>query len=247
MNDSKREIKKIYALLVGMYKASKENNRGYIKKNDIDKYNLLVNNLYQYTNQDEYINLYRLERDECDVYNSSEIGCYNSMFVMKVLPLLEYLEKIYIDTSDEVVQKIGVLYNSINDRDLQRRCGDILLEANSAFDRVINQATQILEDRIKKKAKLEKTALIGLPLVSKAVHSKLENTILKFSDIPDVQEQYSALFKGIIGVYRNPTHHSLEYECTREEALKFCAFIDLLLADVDKSELLIESMEATNE
>ena len=155
------------------------------------------------------------------------------------MPILEYLEKIYIDTTDETIQRIGALYNAIYDTELQKRCGDILLEASGAFDRVINQATQVLEDRIKKKAGLEKTNLIGLPLVSKAIHSKLEHTILKFNENPDIQEHYASLFKGIIGVYRNSTHHGLEYECSREEALKFCSYIDLLLKEVDKSEKII--------
>ena len=76
-------------------------------------------------------------------------------------------------------------------------------------------------------------------MVSKAIHSKAENTILKFNDNADIQEKYAALFKGIIGVYRNPTHHGLDYECSREDALKFCAYIDLLLKEVEKSEKII--------
>ena len=136
-------------------------------------------------------------------------------------------------------KQVGALYNAIEDTELQRRCGDILLEGAGAFDRVINQATQILEDRIKKKAGLEETHLIGLPLVSKAIHSKLENTILQFNDNLDIQEHYSSLFKGIIGVYRNPTHHGLDYECSRENALKFCAYIDMLLKEVENAKKII--------
>lgn len=236
MNEQKKEIRKIYTLLTGMYKATRESEMGYIKKNDIDQYNELVDKLYNIANNDEYIKMYRIEYGDYSQYDGRVIECANGVFLIKVLPILEYLNQIYIDSTDETIQKIGSLYNAINDTELQKRCGDILLEASGAFDRVINQATQILEDRIKKKAGLEKTELIGLPLVSRAIHSKLETTILKFSDNADIQEQYSALFKGIIGVYRNSTHHGLEYECSREDALKFCAYIDNLLNDVEKSE-----------
>lgn len=105
----------------------------------------------------------------------------------------------------------------------------------TAFDRAINQATQVLEDRIKKKSGLEQTNLIGIALISKAVHSKIEQTILKFSDETDIQEGYSFIFKGLISTYRNPTHHSLNFKCNREYALKFCAYIDELLKEVEKS------------
>ena len=95
-----------------------------------------------------------------------------------------------------------------------------------------------LEDRVKKKAGLDKEAIIGISLISRAIHSKIENTILKFSDDPNIQEYYSFLFKGIIGVYRNPTHHGLNYECSREDALKFCAYIDSLLKEVARAEVV---------
>lgn len=42
--------------------------------------------------------------------------------------------------------------------------------------------------KIKKKLKLQNTTLIGLQLVSKAIHSKWDLTILKFSDNEDIQE-----------------------------------------------------------
>ena len=63
-----------------------------------------------------------------------------------------------------------------------------------------------------------------------------EFSILKFSDKPDIQEGYSYLLKGIVSNYRNPTHHSLSYECTRECALKICSYIDELLKVIESSE-----------
>src|SRR3989344_4424930 len=43
--------------------------------------------------------------------------------------------------------------NYIHDKELRDRCLD-LLKADSKYDRVINQATQVLEDRVRTKAKL---------------------------------------------------------------------------------------------
>ena len=230
----KKELIKIYNLLNGTYKAIREQRENWINKNDIDKFNELVERIFEIT-KDELVMMYEVERNEF----RGEHYCSKDTLLLKILPIIEYVNNIYIDNREETIQKIGALYNSIEDTELQKRCGDILLEASGAFDRVINQATQILEDRIKKKSGLENTTLIGNNLVSKAIHSKLENTILKFSDDPNIQEQYAALFKGIIGVYRNPTHHGLDYECSREDALKFCAYIDLLLKNVEKSEKIV--------
>ena len=234
---NKKEIKKIYSLLNGTYKAIKEIDNTIVHENEIYQFNNLLQKLVQYTNDS---NFYMYKIEESDYFHEDEIDCLKGTFLLKVLPILEYLSNVYIENEDEIIQKVGALYNAIEDVELQRRCGDILLEATGAFDRVINQATQVLEDRIKKKSQLKSTKLIGLPLVCKAIHSKLDMTILKFSDNEDVQDKYSALFKGIIGVYRNSTHHGLEYECSREEALKFCAYIDNLLKEVEKAEYIVK-------
>lgn len=231
MNINKDELKKIYNLLNGTYKAAKEQESHLINVNEIVLFNKLLDMIYKDT-QDNFFLMYSI--DNSDYYNPK--NCLKDKFLLRILPILEYLNNVYIDTTEDTVKKVGALYNAIEDTELQKRCGDILLEASDAFDRVINQATQILEDRIKKKSNLQDTNLIGLPLVSKAIHSKIELTILKFSDNPDIQEQYSALFKGIIGVYRNSTHHGFDYVCTREEALKFCAYIDMLLKEVENAE-----------
>ena len=164
-------------------------------------------------------------------------GRYLTIGEMKnhVCPIIEYLKNLYIESGDYQISKVGYLYNSIEDGDIKARCGDILL-GEGPYDRAINQATQILEDRIKAKAGLKDTNLIGTALVSKAIHSSLDETILKFSDKADIQLGYSNLFKGLVSIYRNPTHHTLSFECSREYALKVCAYIDELLRIIEASE-----------
>lgn len=238
METNKKEIIKIYTLIKGMYQGIKESDYSLVENNTFKQYNDLLDKVFDIT-KDEYFLLLKIEDIDTGNYGGNKRQCTKHFFLTKIIPAKEYINNIYIDTKEEIIQKVGALYNSIEDTQLQKRCGDILLEASGAFDRVINQATQVLEDRIKKKAGLEETPLIGLPLVSKAVHSKLEHTILKFNDNPDIQEHYASLFKGIIGVYRNPTHHGLDFECSREDALKFCSYIDLLLKEVENSEKII--------
>ena len=224
MEDNKYQIQRIYYLLEGL-KQSVDNSVGkYVDKETVRIYNGQLEKLSEIIEDDLSDYLIKIEGD----YGAVDYLLY------KLTTVINYLKHMYIDSSEYQIQKVGALYKSIEDKELKRRCEDLLL-GEDAFDRAINQATQVFEDRIKQKAGIEKTHLIGLPLVSKSIHKDLNETILKFSDEPDVQEGYSNLFKGIISIYRNPTHHSIDYVCNREYALKTCAFIDDLLKEVDKS------------
>lgn len=227
MLEKNYEVKKIYYLLLGI-KESIIHRETEIPEKVARQYNNLIDELESLVG--DSLQTYKVGQSE--QYSSGKYNPYS--FLYQLNPIVSYIENLHINSSDYQISKVGYLYNSIEDKELHSRCGDILL-GETAFDRAINQATQILEDRIKKKAKLEQTNLIGIPLVSKAIHAKIEQTILKFSDESDIQEGYSFLFKGIISIYRNQTHHSLNFKCNRECALKFCAYIDELLKEVDRS------------
>ncbi|MCR4378012.1 MAG: TIGR02391 family protein [Rhodospirillales bacterium] len=125
------------------------------------------------------------------------------------------------------------LYLFINDETLRSRCSD-LLKADNHFDRVINQATQILEERIR-----QRTCLQGqsTELVNRVIKADIDKTILKFSDDPAEQEGLSFIYKGVMLALRNPTHHRLSDSVTRDRALKICGFIDALLEMIDTAEL----------
>ena len=229
--DNKYEIKKIYYLLVGMEKSIRESqNEKFVSKRLYNKYNELMIKLYELVD-DKLLKYFMIDTNEFNAYLT--IGEMRN----HICPVIEYLKNMYIESGEYQINKVGYLYNSIEDKDIKERCGDILLGDN-AFDRAINQATQILETKIKKKAGLSDSKLLGILLVSKAIHPRIEETILKFSDKPDIQEGYSYLFKGIVSNYRNPTHHSLSFECSREYALKICAYIDELIRIVECSEKL---------
>lgn len=228
MND-KYEIKKIYYLVLGIYNSISDSNANHVGVQICLKFNELLKKLNNILN-DDMLAYFIITDNEMN-------GRHLTIGEMKnhVCPVIEYLKNLYIESGEYQINKVGYLYNSIEDSNIKQRCGDILL-GDGAFDRAINQATQILENKIKEKSGLIDTALIGIPLVSKAIHPKIEETILKFSDKSDIQEGYSYLFKGLISNYRNPTHHSLSFECSREYALKICAYIDELLRIIDCSE-----------
>jgi hypothetical protein len=94
-------------------------------------------------------------------------------FNLKVLQLLRILEYGY-NLNDNIME-IGSLYNSITDKVLKERCSDILT-APGNFDRVINQATTVLEDRIRSKSNL--MDLIGVDLVNRAINPEPSKSIL---------------------------------------------------------------------
>lgn len=145
----------------------------------------------------------------------------------KVAQLIAYLEAM---NEDDAVVEIGALFNSIKDQELRVRCAD-LLTARSHFDRVINQATQVLEDRIRKKAGGGK--LTGVQLVNEFIKANPAQSKIMISDDHDAQEGFANICRGVMQALRNETHHHLVDSFSREEAFHICGFIDRLLKLID--------------
>ena len=123
----------------------------------------------------------------------------------------------------------------VQDQELLDRCQDILM-ARSKFDRAVNQATLVLEDRIRKKS-VPPTRLVGDSLVGFAFNEEITKTRLRVaSSEPDDQRGLTQILRGIVPAFRNKTHHHLVNEMSREEALRVCGFIDVLLRVVSGSE-----------
>jgi hypothetical protein len=151
----------------------------------------------------------------------------------KINQLIQYLEMVH-SASNKIVE-VGSVYNLIRDPELKSRCSD-LLSAVDHFDRVINQATQVLEERVRKKVpSLEN--MTGLPLVGKAINPEPSKSMIVFSTNPSEQEGYANLFKGLMGTFRNQSHHKFLETVTREQALQICAFIDNMLAALEGAEV----------
>lgn len=149
--------------------------------------------------------------------------CIQDEVLNKLNQLISYLE--YTQHVGTEIIQIGSIFNSIQDAQLKSRCAD-LLSAPGNFDRVINQATQVLKSGAT-------SGLVGAALINQMVKGDSRATVLKFSDDKNEQEGYANILRGIVGAYRNPTHHHVLDHNTREDALKVCAFIDGLLKVVD--------------
>ena len=127
----------------------------------------------------------------------------------------------------------AVIEYILDDRQLQERCADLLL-ARTHFDRPINQATLVLEDRIRTKAQPTER-IEGVKLVNHAFNGDLSKTVLQVSTNPDEQDGFTNILRGVVLAFRNPTHHHIINIFSREEALKVCGLVDVLLNVVDNS------------
>lgn len=134
----------------------------------------------------------------------------------------------------KVTPEPSAIYAALRDQELRERCSD-LLTASTNFDRVVNQATLVLEDRIRKRSGLND--LQGVGLVNKALNSKRDDSILKVSNDPQIHEGICHICRGIVLAFRNPTHHQIIEAYSREDALKLCAFIDNLLSIIEQATL----------
>lgn len=122
----------------------------------------------------------------------------------------------------------------LQDSVLRSRCLD-LLAASSRYDRAINQATLILEDRIRKKAK-PPSPMTGEPLVNFAFKDDIARTVLRVaSGEADDQRGFTQILRGIVPAFRNQTHHHISESFAQEEAILVVGFIDVLLRVVDGS------------
>lgn len=151
----------------------------------------------------------------------------------KLFPLLSLLAYGY-HLNEEVVE-VGTLYGSLGDEELRGRCADILSARNN-FDRVVNQATMVLEERVRRKAR-DSTGLTGTQLVNTYVKAGLDDSKITFSGDSNEQEGFSNVLRGMMLAFRNTTHHSPSDTWTREDALKVCAFVDYLLKRLEGAEV----------
>lgn len=134
------------------------------------------------------------------------------------------------DDKRQVSQKsaltMAIEYLIIDD-ELRDRCKDLLRAARN-YDRVFREATTVLEVRIKKLSGIR--GMRGASLVSKVINPKPDRAFLKVSNEAYEQQGFHDICRGIMLAFRDTTHHELSNNISREDALKFCGFVDSILA-----------------
>lgn len=119
------------------------------------------------------------------------------------------------------------------DEELKRRCAD-LLKARGSFDRVFREATTVLDDRLKKLAQI-RARMNPVALVGRVLHPN--NPILIVSTNVEEHEGFFSICKGLMLAFRNPAHHALNDKFARQDALRFCGFVDALLAVLNQAQV----------
>jgi hypothetical protein len=129
----------------------------------------------------------------------------------------------------------------IRDQQLYGRCKD-LFRAKQHFDRVIREATTLLDDRLKTRTGIQN--LSPENLVNKAMNPEPDRAVIEVSSNSAEQAGFHSICKGIMLAFRNKAHHSLSDAFTREDALKFCGFLDTLLSMIDNATIHQDRVKA---
>lgn len=136
----------------------------------------------------------------------------------------------------------------IRDETLRKRCLD-LLKAPGNFDRVINQATQVLEARLRDSMSYEKLCEV-IPEAKEHIGEPLANKLLSpnkpaivVSDKPIERAAFHKMVVGIIAYLRNPSHHFLDDKTEWSLAWSVVGIIDSLLAELENSYIAGDSVD----
>jgi len=123
----------------------------------------------------------------------------------------------------------------LQDDQLRDRCKDLLL-AKKHFDRVLREATTVLDDRLKKKSEI--SSMNPVNLVNKVLNP--QKPVIQVSAEKEEQEGFHSICKGVMLAFRNRAHHSLSEKFTQQDALKFCGLIDTLLGTIERADVYLD-------
>jgi Protein of unknown function (Hypoth_ymh) len=127
-----------------------------------------------------------------------------------------------------------VVLESIEIRDptLRKRCLDLFAQfredgQHDRLDTVVNEATRILEDRLRSLSGAPATC-VGVDLAKHAFASPIPRLVV--SDISAEQEAAHLLYRGVFGFVRNSVHHRLVGTLQPERVLQIVGLVDYLLS-----------------
>jgi hypothetical protein len=140
----------------------------------------------------------------------------------------------------------------ILDEDLRKRCMD-LLNAPGSFDRVIREATVVLEDRLRGKIPHEKLSEIipnSVEQIGDALAGKLlspSNPVIVVSKEKREREAFLKMVQGIFAYFRNSSHHALDDKTRWSLAWSVVGLVDSILIELNDSYVSTDSLADSTE
>jgi len=128
----------------------------------------------------------------------------------------------------------------IKDDELRTRTSD-LLSAPGYYDRVLREATTILEHRIRSKVPFEDLAKL-IPNAAEQTGDTLVNKLFNAREpfvVCGDRHQQAGVFRilgGVLGYLRNPSHHSIDDDTAWSWAWSVVGLVDQLLDVIDSAE-----------
>jgi hypothetical protein len=159
------------------------------------------------------------------------------------LMIEDIADNVIIDIDGEITEKVNNLPSTqipppkilstieIIDQQLRERCLDLFetfdeCEQTHRYDTVISEATRVLEDRIRRLVKAE-NSLSGVDLMTFAFGGDKPKLIV--SREPSEQQAAHLMYRGAIGFIRNPFHHRLIDDISRERVTQILGLVDYLI------------------
>lgn len=131
----------------------------------------------------------------------------------------------------------------IKDDELRERCSDLLASPDN-YDRVIREATTILEDRMRNKCPHETLSKL-IPHSADQTGDALVNNlfspdkpVLSISSDKHNRIAFHRILLGAVSYLRNPYHHKLDPNTEWSWAWSTVGFIDRLLTEIESCEVV---------
>ena len=121
----------------------------------------------------------------------------------------------------------SALDSLLSDHEFRGRCSDLLRKQKHS-DRALREATTVLESRIRSYCP-NHDYLNPEPLINTVLSPDVSKAFIQVSKNPNEQVGFHSICRGIVLAFRHKAHHRLDDKVSRESAIKFCSFIDMLL------------------